>query len=80
MTDSPNARTADGGWRTPQKTARELRDALAALGIPRTELESVGARRDLADGDYVHIGALSIASAKLLLGALGQAATAGTPR
>lgn len=71
MHDPLDTRTEDGGWRRPHATAYRLRTALLALGIPATELDALTARRDASDTDRVVIPPLTLASAELLLTALG---------
>lgn len=60
-------------WHDAHTAARDLHDALLALGIPETELVTMTARDDAAGRPAVHIPRLTPASARLLLTALGPA-------
>jgi hypothetical protein len=60
-------------WRRAHETARTLHDALAALGIPETELGTLTARGGQDSHLRVHIPPLTVESAGLLLTALGPA-------
>lgn len=67
MTDT----TDTDHWRLGHEAARDLHDALLAVGIPESELTAVTARSDASGTVRVVVPPLSVGSTRLMLAALG---------
>jgi hypothetical protein len=57
-------------WRQAHEAARTLHDALAAIGVPETELQTLTARDTATHGLRIAIPPLTLDSADLLVRAL----------
>lgn len=73
MTDTDDGPTDTHDWRLAHEAARELHDALLAIGVPESELTAITARQDSHGIVRVAIPALTVASIRRTLTALGPA-------